>query len=147
MAQKRKLNQLDILRKTKVGDVMDRSPILITPETPLKKVMAHIRRGKEFFPVVDKEKRLLGVLSESDIFRLFMPRRRIATVGAPEIKEISVVQTADDVMTKKPISIDPESTLLEAIQLMAFYKFRHLPVVKKGKIVGVLSLRDILKKI
>ena len=56
------------------------------------------------------------------------------------------MKTIRDVMTPDPISIGPERSLLDAIELLVEYEISGLPVVDPGdKIVGVLSERDLLK--
>ena len=49
-----------------------------------------------------------------------------------------------DVMTADPITVDPRSNALDALHLMQDRRFRHLPVVDGGELVGVVSRRDFL---
>jgi CBS domain-containing protein len=137
---------LQRLRKAKVKKVMKRQPLTVTPDTPLSLLLGHLLRGEEFLPVV-KGKKLVGVITESDIFQLFMPEPRLPVVGKPELYEARAVRSADEIMTRRPVTAKPEMSLQEALNLMLLHKFRHLPVTKNGELVGVLSLRDLLKKL
>ena len=47
-------------------------------------------------------------------------------------------------MTRAPLSIRPEQTLAEAHRLMRKHRIRHLPVVDRGKLVGIVSQRDLM---
>jgi CBS domain-containing protein len=49
-----------------------------------------------------------------------------------------------EVMTARPDSIDPDANALEALRKMHTGRYRHLPVVAKGKLCGIVSRRDIL---
>jgi len=89
----------------------------------------------------------VGVITESDLFQLFMPRIHRPVVGRPELFEIPVVRSAGEIMSRRPVTARPDMSLREALHLMLLHKFRHLPVTKNGELVGVLSLRDLLKKL
>jgi len=134
------------LRKARVKEAMTRRPPTVTPDTPLSLLLSHLLRGEEFLPVV-RGKKLVGVITESDILQLFLPRSRRPVVGKPELYEAKAVKSAKELMTKRPVTARPEMNLHEALNLMLLHKFRHLPVTKNGELVGVLSLRDLLKKL
>jgi len=136
---------LQRLRKAKVKEVMKR-PLTVTPDSPLSLLLARLLRGEEFLPVVEGKK-LVGVITESDIFQLFMPRSQCPVVGKPELYEARAIKSAEEIMTRRPVTAKPEMSLQEALNLMLLHKFRHLPVTKNGELVGVLSLRDLLKKL
>ncbi len=133
------------LERIKVKEVMKR-PLAVTPETPLPLLLKHLMRGRELLPVV-RGRRLVGVITESDLFQLFMPRIHRPVVGRPELFEIPVVRSAGEIMSRRPVTARPDMSLREALHLMLLHKFRHLPVTKNGELVGVLSLRDLLKKL
>jgi acetoin utilization protein AcuB len=48
-----------------------------------------------------------------------------------------------DLMTRSPLSIPPEAPLLEAAELLRQHRIRHLPVVREGRVCGILSDRDV----
>lgn len=50
-----------------------------------------------------------------------------------------------DWMTRHPDTIEPEDTTDHAASLMIHGGFRHLPVVERGKVVGIVSIRDLMK--
>ena len=75
---------------------------------------------------------LLGIISERDITFRVIPKDL-----DPKKTKISKV------MTKDVQTISPKKTTVDAIQIMKSKGFRHLPVVDKKKIVGILSMRDL----
>jgi CBS domain-containing protein len=50
--------------------------------------------------------------------------------------------TLGDVMTRDPITLDPQTPVTEALRLMSEIGFRHVPIVDQGEVLGIISLRD-----
>lgn len=85
--------------------------------------------------VVDDHFRLCGIITDGDIRRLIAQKKMI--------NKLSV----DEVMTRTPLSIAPESPTYDALNLMEEYQITVLPVIEKDStVVGVLHLHDILGK-
>lgn len=81
-------------------------------------------------PVVD-DGLLMGLISESDLRQVMIPSL---------MEDLRV----DQLMIKNPVTISPEESLEEAARLIYRYKIGGLPVVEKGKLVGILTTPDIL---
>lgn len=82
--------------------------------------------------VIDQEK-LVGVFTERDaLFRVL----------ASGLNPVTTVLA--DVMTRNPKTIDPNSGFTVALQTMHDGRFRHLPVVEQGRVIGIVSVRDAL---
>ena len=79
--------------------------------------------------VVEDFVRIVGIVTERDLMRAVAARARAA--------EARVRQW----MTLDPVTIDPETTIDDAAQIMFDNNFRHLPVVKDGRPLGIVSLR------
>jgi CBS domain-containing protein len=79
--------------------------------------------------------RLEGILSERDIVRVLGER------GAAVLDE-----TVDAVMTRKVITCKQSDTVGAIMEMMTSGKFRHLPVVENDKVVGLISIGDIVKR-
>jgi CBS domain-containing protein len=79
--------------------------------------------------VLEGEK-LIGIMTERDVLR---------AVGAG-----SIDGSVSDWMTRDPITVDPHATHGEAAMMMIHGGFRHVPVVEHGKLVGIVSIRDLL---
>jgi CBS domain-containing protein len=76
-----------------------------------------------------------GILSERDVVR------RIRTEG-PGV----LAKTVADCMTPSPITCGPEATLDEILEKMTKRRIRHLPVIDGGKLIGVISIGDVVKR-
>jgi CBS domain-containing protein len=85
--------------------------------------------------VKDGAGRVTGILSERDVVR------RIRTDG-PAVLSRPVA----DCMTASPITCEPHATLDEILEKMTNRRIRHLPVVEDGKLIGVISIGDVVKR-
>jgi CBS domain-containing protein len=79
--------------------------------------------------------RIEGILSERDIVRVLSER------GAAVLEE-----PVSGVMTRKVVSCRQSDTVAGLMEMMTLGKFRHLPVVEDGKVVGLISIGDIVKR-
>ena len=84
-------------------------------------------------PVVDEEMNLVGVLSEKDVVDLLYDS------GDAEGK------TVRNFMTARPISFDRKDNLVDVCDFLAKNLFRRVPITSKKKVVGIISVPDILK--
>jgi CBS domain-containing protein len=84
--------------------------------------------------VLGHGRELLGILSERDIVHA------LAAHGAA-----ALAMTAADIMTRHVRTATPAYTTGEAMELMTMGRFRHLPVVDAGRLVGVVSIGDVVK--
>ena len=84
--------------------------------------------------VLDAAEQLLGIVSERDIVHA------IAANGARALE-----MTAGQLMTRALRTATPETTVLQAMELMTQGRFRHLPVLSRGELVGIVSIGDVVK--
>jgi len=89
--------------------------------------------GIGFLVVLDGA-HLAGVMSERDYARKVILRNKS-----------SKDTTVRDIMTENVVTVTPEHTVPQCMALMDKHGFRHLPVVENGGVIGVLSIRDLLK--
>ena len=85
--------------------------------------------------LVMSEGRMEGILSERDIVRVLGER------GAKVLDE-----PVSNVMTRKVVSCRQSDTVSGIMEMMTLGKFRHLPVVEDGKVVGLISIGDVVKR-
>jgi CBS domain-containing protein len=96
------------------------------------KILAERRIGAV---LVMRDQRMEGILSERDIVRVLGER------GAAILDE-----PVNAVMTRKVISCKQSDTVAAIMEMMTSGKFRHLPVVEGDKVVGLISIGDIVKR-
>lgn len=122
--------------RIKVKEFMN-PPITVKDNTlviEVTKIMSEKDIG--FLPVISSDTgKLVGVISEKDLMSILCCD--ITNKDKP-VKEF---------MIKDVITISPDSTLKEALEKFIDHKIRHLPVVKDDRVVGVVSVKDVLKLI
>ena len=144
-----------------VAEVMIPEPITVQIQTPLQEAIQIMAEKKiSGLPVVNDDRQLVGVISETDLMwketgvetppYIMIPDSVIYLQNPARYeKEIHKVlgQTVGEVMTDKPISIQPNKSLREAAHLMHEKNIRRLPVVdeQEGKVIGILTRGDIIR--
>ena len=108
--------------------------IHVAPDDTLSAAVKLLSERKIGAVLVMSGHRLDGILSERDIVRVIGER------GASVLDE--PVQT---VMTRKVISCKPTDTVASLMEMMTSGKFRHLPVIDNDRIVGLISIGDVVK--
>jgi len=84
--------------------------------------------------VTAPDQMIIGIVSERDVVKA-IALHKAAALG----------MTAAQLMTPNPVTAAPDTTVDEAMQIMDAGYFRHLPVVDQGKLVGIISVRDLVK--
>lgn len=126
-----------------VREVMTSDPVTIGPGTPLPDATRLMKqRGIRHLPVVDDAGRLLGVLTDRDIrHAAFVPA--LAEYLGWEARRLKAPRVRD-VMTWSVVTTHPDATLVQAGLTMFQRRIGSLPVVDNGRLVGILTERDIL---
>lgn len=142
----------------KVHDIMIRDVISICVDTTvdeIAKVLNEHRIGGA--PVVDKERRVIGIVCESDLFlrekglpfsavkipTLF--KRWVDPDRLAEIYEGARHHTAADVMTTNVVCVDVDDTVGHAALLMVQRNIKRIPVLQDGMLVGIITRTDIIR--
>ena len=143
----------------KVKDIMTEDIITVLPETEI----AHatkllLEKGINGVPVVDKTGRLVGILCQSDLIAQqkklpipsfftildgFIPLTSIKQLER-EAQKIAATTVAH-AMTPNPVTVLPETSIEEVATLMVGRNLHTLPVVDKGRLVGIVGKEDVLK--
>lgn len=118
---------------TKVRDVMTMRPRSVTPDTPLSQV-AELMEAEDVgvVPVVEGD-RLVGMVTDRDIVV-----RAVAKGKDPR------GMPAAEISSRELVTVEPDRNLSDALQLMARYQVRRLPVIDEDeRLVGVVSQADV----
>ena len=127
-----------------VRDRMSKHPITVTADVHIDEALKVMRDNKvRRLPVVDKDGRLVGIVSEMDL--LYASPSPATSLSVYEIHYLMARITLQDVMTKEVISIEEDTALEEAARIMVDNKIGGLPVVRDGKLVGIITETDLFK--
>lgn len=119
----------------KVGDIMTRNFISVKPETPLIDCAKEMMKKRVGSLILRENNKLKGIITEKDIIWAMTKKSR------KDLKDIR----AREIAPRKLITIKPSADLYDALQKMKKHKFRRLPVIIKGNVIGILTLKDVLR--
>lgn len=115
-----------------VGDHMTRGVLTISSDATLGDAAAKMAERAVGAVVILEGDTIAAILTERDVMK---------AVGAGKDGSASVA----DWMTRHPDTIEPDDTTDHAATLMIHGGFRHLPVVEDGNVVGIVSIRDLMR--
>jgi len=112
-------------------DVMTTDVVTVRPDTSIQEAAdlfeAHQVSG---LPVVDRQQRLLGILTEYDLLQSINPLQMRGTVA--------------DFMTTDVVTVDEDTALFALTETFLATRLRRIPVTCQGKLIGVISRRDLI---
>jgi len=118
--------------------LMDKGREVFTtePHRTLKEVVELLAtKGVGAVVVLDASRSVLGIVSERDVVRV------IAKHGAPALDD-----QVSRHMTQKVVTVTRDDTIPHLMQTMTEGRFRHLPVVEDGRLIGIISIGDVVKR-
>jgi len=150
----------------KVKEFMNKKVIHLFPEDTIFDAAKKLSKSNiAGAPVVEKNK-IVGIISISDIIKFIdiklgkLPRidgpglstllfaliqmQKVHSDFKKELKKITSTEIRD-VMTKNVITVTPSATLIEVAELMEKHDVNRLPVVKEGKLLGIVARADLIK--
>jgi CBS domain-containing protein len=116
---------------TAVSDIMTSALFSIEPTTTVAEAATVMGERRIGSALVMQGERLLGIFTERDIVRAL--GQHFDAAGHP----------VSDWMTKDPMTVEPQTSVEEALRTMFDRGFRHLPVVDGERVVGIVSMRDL----
>jgi len=146
----------------KIKDVMTKKPIALKQNDTLKKALRVMSKHKiSGCPVINSDKRIIGIVSQADIIRLIDVYSKINVSEEAFDFIYSMLKSKDEAlkkeikriekfkvkkfMKKKVISIDIEKDFYTAARLLNKHDVDRLPVTKNKKMVGIVSRADIIR--
>ena len=108
----------------------------IEPDAPVLEAIKHMAEHRIGALLVMRGEQLVGVMSERDYARKVILQGRSSS------------QTAvSDIMSGTPLTVSPDTDVFDCMRLCTDSRVRHLPVVQDGKVVGVISIGDLVKAV
>jgi len=122
------------MKTTKAADIMTTNVITAKTNMVLTDIIALLLRWHiSALPIVDDEDIMVGIVSEIDLVNLTFDGNAADTI-------------AEEVMVKDIVSFSPNTELADLVQSFSKRHLRRVPIIDKGKVVGIVSRRDILRE-
>jgi CBS domain-containing protein len=120
----------------KVLDQKSNTIYSVRSTDPVENVLKIMRDFRVRAVLVIEEEELLGIVSQGDCaIKVLLQHKNSADV------------TVSSIMTKKPLTVALSNTVEECMAIMVHKHIRHLPVLEKNKVIGVISVGDLVKNI
>jgi len=133
-----------------VKDVMSTHVMAVRERASYKEIAAMLHEQRvSAFPVIDKDNKVIGVVSEADLLikealKGSLPKVVGSIVTERERSRVMAV-TAADLMTKPPVTIGPDESVTHAARLMYSRHVKRLPVTNDdGTLIGIVTRGDVL---
>lgn len=138
------LNQNNMKQREPVSEIMTASVIFVNKDQhTLRDVKGHFNKEKiRHLPVTNGEK-VVGIISKNDIMRLSFGSMFDNQENADEA--VLDMLSIEQVMTQNPTSVQSDTPIKEAAEILVKQGFNSLPVIDDEKIVGIVTSTDIMK--
>jgi CBS domain-containing protein len=139
----------------KAKDVMTPAVVSVNPEASVRKIARLLlERRISAVPVVDDHDRVIGMVSEGDLMRRPESQTErhaswwLALLEGPDERAREYLKshglTARDVMTREPVTVTEDASLEEIATLLERKRIKRVPVLRAGKLVGIVSRANLL---
>ena len=117
-----------------LNDLTKRKCLSVSSDTPIERVVATLS-SKSIGALVVQTKQgiVVGIISERDIVHSLAERKSLDGL------------VVDDIMTRKVVSIEPNSSSTEIMKIMTEKKLRHLPIISENNLIGIVSIGDVVQ--
>jgi len=118
-----------------IADLMGPRVVSVAPDETVQVAIARMLEENVGSVAVSEEGRLVGIFTERDLLRL-------AGIG----REFLGLRVGD-VMTRRPVTVPPDTDVLEAAKVMGEQHIRHLPIIEGEHLLGVVGIREVLRSL
>jgi acetoin utilization protein AcuB len=131
----------------KLGEIMTRRVVTVELDDSLatvKQIFDSLRF--HHLLVIGSDKNLCGVISDRDLLRAISPYAGTVSENARDLATLK--KRAHQIMTRSPVTLSPDASVADAIQLFLGHRVSCIPIVDEGfRAVGIVSWRDILRSL
>jgi CBS domain-containing protein len=120
----------------KARDIMNTNVVSVKKDTPIfEAVKLLVEHNISGLPVAEDDMTLVGILSEKDVVDLFYQNKRVEN------------KTVNDYMTEPAVHFEENSALMNICDFLRKNIFRMVPVTSDGKLIGIISIKDVLDSV
>ena len=131
-------------KNTPVHEVMHYNVIVARISNTFSQVrLLFLQANLHHLPVVDNEDNLVGIISSHDVLKAYA--YKAPTFDNVDDATMDAKVSLDSIMTKEPVTVSNDDTIGSVAEILANRGLQALPVIKNGKVVGIITARDITK--
>jgi CBS domain-containing protein len=132
---------------------MTKKVFTITPESSLKECSKILEKTRVNGLVVQEGQKVVGVITKTDLFKVILPRYPENIVEEQYMSELEYIEErinklfemkVKDIMGSPPITVNSGVPSIRAGSIMLLRRVKQIPVVDEGKLVGIVTLTDII---
>lgn len=140
----------------KVADIMTTKVCTIEPDNTLKGCVEVLNKCQVNGLVVVEKDKVVGVITKADIFRAILPRYPDIVEEERYVSDLEYVEEraqklfemkVKDIMGAPPITVNSNMPIVKAGSTMILRRVKQVPVVDKGKLVGIVTLTDVINNL
>jgi CBS domain-containing protein len=142
----------------KAHEAMTRDVVTVSPSTTMREIAALLVQHRiSAVPVVSEEGRVIGIVSQTDLghrSETDTEKRRkwwLEMFADSDSKARDYIKThghvANDIMTRFVVSVSKDAQLSEVAEILDTHRIRQVPVMDNGKLVGMISRADLVRKL
>jgi acetoin utilization protein AcuB len=125
-----------------IADLMTRDPVTVSPEQMLGEAVDLMRRQKIRHVPVMADSKVVGIITDRDVKRA-LPS--VFSGNQQEYEQVLTETPVEKVMTRDPFIAGPGDSIKDVLKVMVDRKFGAIPVVDRGKLVGIVTDIDFLR--
>jgi CBS domain-containing protein len=140
----------------KVSEIMTKKVYTISPDSTLKECAEALNKYNINGLVVVEKEKVAGVITRSDIFKAILPRYPDIIEEERYVSDLEYIEEranklfemeVKDIMGAPPITVNSDMPIVKAGSTMILRRVKQVPVADKGKLVGIITLTDIINNL
>jgi len=141
------------VREAPVSKNMTRRVFTVHKDTSIQELLKLFdEHDVSDFPVVDDEGNFIGDIHERDLLKLavepqYLDEHRLIGIFGTKLDESFFAESVEDLMKEHDVTVSPDTSTEDAVLEMWKEGLRSIPVVEKGKLVGIISEADVIDKV
>jgi CBS domain-containing protein len=148
LAALRAFHDYELPAQLTVRDIMTERPRTVTPENDLRDAAREmVRLGVGALPVVDDTGLVIGMIGERELLRSLSGYLQGGRSEGPRTPGSPARQTVREAMTRQVLCVSPDQAIADVSSMMTHKDVDRVPVVRDGRIVGMLTRGDIVRKL
>lgn len=129
--------------KIKISQLMTRKVIVANLQNKFSEVLQFFNDTNINHLPVTFDDALLGIISIKDLLKYVSTE--LKSGNTVTLEALDAKFKLEDIMTKSPVYVHPDNLVTDAIEILSEGKFQALPVLEEGKIVGIVTNKDIVR--